>query len=69
MGADVARADSPRDPQDFFGRFFGTDILLLAPVVNLERVARGSKPKLVALPLALAGACASPVRAVLITDD
>jgi arylformamidase len=69
MGADVARADSPRDPQNFFGRFFATDILLLAPVVNLDRVTGSTKPRLVALPLSLAGACASPVRAVLVTKD
>lgn len=69
MGADTPRADSPRDPQDFFGRFFGTDILLLAPVVNLDQVRGPRKPRLVALPLSLAGACASPVRAVLVAED
>jgi kynurenine formamidase len=67
MGADTPRADSPRDPQGFFERFFRTDILLLAPVVNLDKVSGARKPKLVATPLALSGACASPVRAVLIT--
>jgi kynurenine formamidase len=68
MGADTPRADSPRDLQNFFGRFFSTDILLLAPVVNLDQVTGSQKPKLVALPLSLQGACASPVRAVLVTD-
>lgn len=68
MGADTPRADSPRDPQGFFARFFSTDTLLLAPVVNLHKVSGPRKPKLVATPLALTGACASPVRAVLITD-
>jgi arylformamidase len=68
MGADTPRADSPRDPQNFFSRFFATDILLLAPVVNLDLIHGPVKPKVVALPLALQGACASPVRAVLVTD-
>jgi arylformamidase len=69
MGADTPRADTARDPQDFFSRFFSTDMLLLAPVVNLDKVSGARKPRLVATPLALTGACASPVRAVLITDD
>jgi kynurenine formamidase len=69
MGADTPRADSPDDLQNFFGDFFKTDILLLAPVVNLERVTITTpKPRLCALPLKLDGACASPVRAVLVTD-
>jgi len=69
MGCDTARADSPRDLQNFFGDFFKTDILLLAPVVNLGLVTRAlPKPRLVALPLKIAGACASPVRAVLVMD-
>ncbi len=68
MGADTPRADSPRDPQNFFARFFSTDILLLAPVVNLDKVSGPRKPKLVATPLGLTGACASPVRAVLVTE-
>lgn len=69
-GADTPRADSPDDPQDFFGDFFRTEILLLAPLVNLAEVTKPlPKPRLVALPLKLDGACASPVRAVLITDQ
>lgn len=69
FGADTPRADSPDDPQNFFGDFFKTDTLLLAPVVNLDRVTRSSpKPRLVALPLRLGGACASPVRAVLVSE-
>ena len=69
-GADTPRADSPDDPQGFFPDFFKTDILLLAPVVNLDQVPRSvPKPRLCALPLRLGGACASPVRAVLVTED
>jgi arylformamidase len=68
FGADTPRADSPDDPQNFFGDFFKTDILLLAPVVNLARIPVGRKSRLCALPLRLGGACASPVRAVLVTE-
>ncbi len=68
-GADTPRADSPDDLQNFFGDFFKTDILLLAPLVNLDRAPFGTKPWLVALPLKLDAACASPVRAVLVTND
>ena len=69
-GADTPRADSPDDPQNFFPDFFKTDILLLAPVVNLHQVWQAApKPRLCALPLRLGGACASPVRAVLLTES
>ena len=69
FGTDTPRADSPKDPQNFFGAFFKTDILLLAPLVNLDRLtAAVSKPRLVALPLRFHGACASPVRAILVTS-
>ncbi|MFO1539474.1 MAG: cyclase family protein [Chloroflexota bacterium] len=68
IGCDTPRADSPTDPQDFFGRFFSTDILLLGCVTNLGAVPRGGpKPRLCALPLPIEGACASPVRVVLVT--
>lgn len=69
LGCDTPRADSLRDPQHFFERFFATDILLLGCVTNLGAVTHSTpKPKLCALPLPIAGACASPVRVVLITD-
>ena len=68
LGGDTPRADLPKDPQGFFGRFFETDILLLGCVTNLGAVPAGTKPKLCALPLQIDGACASPVRVVLVTD-
>ena len=68
LGGDTPRADSPKDPQGFFGRFFETDILLLGCVTNLGAVPAGTKPRLCALPLQIDGACASPVRVVLVTD-
>jgi kynurenine formamidase len=69
IGCDTPRADSPKDPQGFFERFFSTDILLLGCVTNLGAVTQAlPKPKLCALPLQIDGACASPVRVILVTD-
>ena len=65
IGADLPRWDNLDDPQGFFGRFFRQDVLLLAPLINLERFGRRSG-KLIVLPLPIRGACASPARAVLI---
>lgn len=67
LGSDTPRYDSPHDPQNFFPKFFQSDILLLAPLVNLGKVgtARG---KLTALPLKIQEACASPVRALWISE-
>ena len=63
LGADTPRYDSPHNPQNFFPKFFQSEILLLAPLVNMDQVgtARG---KLTALPLKIKDACASPVRAL-----
>jgi kynurenine formamidase len=69
FGCDTPRADSPNDPQGFFGDFFATQILLLAPLVNLGAVTQSSpKPRLCVLPLRIERACASPVRAAIVTD-
>ncbi|HMN29099.1 MAG TPA: cyclase family protein, partial [Caldilineaceae bacterium] len=67
LGSDTPRYDSPHNPQNFFPKFFQHDILLLAPVVNLAQVRR-PRGKLTALPLAIKGACASPVRALWIEE-
>jgi kynurenine formamidase len=69
LGCDTPREDSTKDPQLFFDRFFATDILLLGCVTNLDKVTQGQpKPRLCVLPLPIDGACASPVRAVVVTD-
>ena len=67
LGGDTPRYDSPHHPQNFFPKFFQSEILLLAPLVNMAQVgtARG---KLTALPLKIKDACASPVRALWIED-
>ncbi len=63
LGGDTPRYDSPSNPQNFFPKFFRHDILLLAPLVNLDQV-RKPRGRLTALPLKIVGACASPVRAL-----
>lgn len=68
VGADLPRWDSPDDPQGFFGRFFRQDVLLLAPLMNLEKFGRPSG-ELIVLPLPIRGASASPARAALIDRE
>ena len=66
LGGDTPRYDSPNNPQNFFPKFFHHDILLLAPLVNLGAI---RKPRgMVALPLKIQKACASPVRALWIEE-
>jgi kynurenine formamidase len=65
VGADLPRWDSLDDPQGFFERFFRQDVLLLAPVVNLEEFGETSG-KLMVFPLPIRGACASPARAAIL---
>lgn len=67
LGGDTPRYDSIHTPANFFPRFFQHDILLLAPVVNLDQV-RKPRGKLIALPLKIKGACASPVRALWVEE-
>ena len=67
LGADTPRYDSPNDPQNFFPTFFEREILLLAPLVNMESVG-SARGKLTALPLRIKDACASPVRALWIAE-
>lgn len=65
VGADLPRWDSLANPQGFFERFFRQDVLLLAPLMNLEKFGKRTG-KLIVLPLPIRGACASPARAVLV---
>ena len=64
IGADLPRWDSLDNPQGFFGRFFAQDVLLLAPVMNLEQFGE-TTGRLIVFPLPIRGACASPCRAML----
>lgn len=67
LGGDTPRYDSPHHPQNFFPKFFQNDILLLAPLVNMDQVQQ-PRGKLVALPIKIKDACASPVRALWIEE-
>ena len=68
IGADLPRWDNLANPQGFFERFFRQDVLLLAPLVNLEKFGKRTG-KLIVLPLPIRGACASPARAVVMSDE
>ena len=67
LGSDSPLWDGRRDPQDFFPRFFQSDVLLLAPLVNLFSIHR-ARVRLVTLPMKVAGACAAPCRAIVMED-
>lgn len=63
LGSDTPRYDSPANPANFLPALLSRDVLLLAPLVNLMAIG-GPRGQLVALPLRIAAACASPVRAL-----
>jgi arylformamidase len=67
LGCDSPLWDGRRDPQNFFPRFFQSDTLLLAPLINLSAVQR-PRVRLITLPLKVAGVCAAPCRAVILED-
>lgn len=67
IGADLPKWDNLDDPQDFFGRFFRQDVLLLAPVMNLEQFGE-TTGTLIVFPLPMRGACASPCRAIVMSE-
>jgi arylformamidase len=63
LGSDSPRWESLERPQGFFPVFFGADILMLAPCVNLEEI-RSARVTLTLLPLKIEGTCCTPCRAV-----
>lgn len=68
VGADLPRWDNLGEPQGFFERFFRQDVLLLAPLMNLERWGARTG-KLIVFPLPIRGASASPTRAMLVETE
>ena len=54
-------------PEGAFERFYKEGILLLAPLINLEKISR-FKVKLTVLPLKILGAGVCPVRAVVVEE-
>lgn len=67
LGGDTPRYDSIHHPQNFLPKFFQTEMLLLAPLTNMDQVQQ-PRGKLIALPLKIKDACASPVRALWIEE-
>ncbi len=64
LGSDFPRWDNLANPQNFFADFYAADILMLAPVINLEKCpATGGR--LTALPLKAEKTSCAPCRAIL----
>ncbi|MEI6157504.1 MAG: cyclase family protein, partial [Atribacterota bacterium] len=55
--------DNPEEKGGFLGALFGQDILLLAPLVNLDQVS-GSEGQLICLPMKVKGTSGAPVRVI-----
>lgn len=64
LGSDTPRWENLDEPQGFFPDFYAADILMLAPLVNLEQADR-ARMKLTALPLKAERTSCAPCRAVL----
>jgi len=62
LGTDFARWENLEKPQGFFADFYNSDILMLAPVVNLEQIKK-DRALLSALPLNIEKTCCAPCRA------
>lgn len=67
LGVDATDFENWVNPERFFERFFNSNILLLAPCVNLEKIKK-FKVKFTALPLKIRGAAICPTRAVVIEE-
>jgi len=68
IGADLPRFDSGTDPQLFFAEFFDRGVLLLAPLVSLERVPV-RQGRLIALPIRVRETAEAPCRALFCWED
>lgn len=64
LGSDFPRWDNLANPQDFFADFYAADILMLAPVIHLEKCPP-SGGRLTALPLKAEKTSCAPCRAIL----
>ncbi len=62
-----AAAGSPESAGETLLELFKKGVLLLAPLVNLERAGAG-RAKLIALPLNITGASGAPCRAILVVE-
>lgn len=67
LGVDATDFENWVNPEKFMERFFNSNILLMAPIINTEQVKK-FKVKFTALPLKIKGAAICPTRAVLIEE-
>jgi kynurenine formamidase len=67
LGVDATDFENWANPEKFMERFFNSDILLMAPIINVEKV-KSFKAKFTALPLKIKDAAICPTRAVVIEE-
>ena len=67
LGVDATDFENWTNPERFLERFFNSNILLMAPCINLEKIQK-FKVKFIALPLKIKGAAICPTRAVVIEE-
>lgn len=63
LASDFPRWDNPNKPQGFWQDFYNADILMLDPVVNLEKAP--DRASLTVLPIKVEKTCCAPCRAIL----
>lgn len=67
LGVDATDFENWVNPEKFMERFFNSNILLMAPIINTDQVKK-FKVKFTTLPLKIKGAAICPTRAVLIEE-
>ena len=67
LGVDATDFENWANPEKFMPRFFGSNILLMAPLINLEKLGR-FRLRITALPLKIKGAAICPTRAVALLE-
>lgn len=65
IGADIPCFDNSKNPEGLVNLLFEKGVLILAPLVNLERIEK-TKVQLIALPPKINKVCACPCRAIII---
>ena len=63
LASDSPRWENLKNPEGFFPNFFKSDILLLGPCVNLEKI-KNDVVKLTALPIKIEKTCCTPCRVI-----
>ncbi len=67
LGTDSARWENLQKPEGFFEDFYKANVLMLGPLVNLEKIPSG-RARLTALPLKVPKTSCAPTRVVVIED-